>query len=65
MNSIYQSRLVSVAEGMLPADVLVTSPILNDGEGGAYQGGGGGGGGFSEFGGIDPNMDPELALVRS
>ncbi len=31
---------------------------------GAGGGGGGGGGdGFADFGGVDPNMDPELAMA--
>eukprot|EP00584_Thalassiosira_punctigera_P023789 CAMPEP_0172552682 /NCGR_PEP_ID=MMETSP1067-20121228/46864_1 /TAXON_ID=265564 ORGANISM="Thalassiosira punctigera, Strain Tpunct2005C2" /NCGR_SAMPLE_ID=MMETSP1067 /ASSEMBLY_ACC=CAM_ASM_000444 /LENGTH=369 /DNA_ID=CAMNT_0013340725 /DNA_START=82 /DNA_END=1188 /DNA_ORIENTATION=- len=66
-------HLVTIPAGVLPSDVLVTSPILRgDGGGGggaAAAGGvgaGGGGGasdGFAEFGGVDPNMDPELAMA--
>jgi 26S proteasome regulatory subunit N10 len=68
-------HLVTIPSGVLPSDVLANSPIL--GAGGAYAGqaavamasgaaGGGeagGGGGFADFGGIDPNMDPELAMA--
>ncbi|KAL7527180.1 hypothetical protein ACHAXR_003719, partial [Thalassiosira sp. AJA248-18] len=68
-------HLVTIPAGVLPSDVLVTSPILRGdgggggggGMGGAAPGGGGGGGGggdgFAEFGGVDPNMDPELAMA--
>jgi len=66
-------RLVTIPAGVLPSDVLVTSPILRmDGGGGGMMrggdvggvgGGGGGAGGFAEYGGVDPNMDPELAMA--
>lgn len=65
-------HLVTVPEGTLPSDVLASSPVLAGegayGYGGGAGGGGGaaeagGGGGFAEFGGIDPNMDPELAMA--
>jgi len=60
-------HLVTIPAGVLPSDVLISSPILaGDGGasmgGGAASGGGGGGDGFAEFG-VDPNMDPELAMV--
>ncbi|KAL7524814.1 hypothetical protein ACHAWF_001098, partial [Thalassiosira exigua] len=66
-------HLVTIPAGVLPSDVLVTSPVLR-GDGavpaaGAGAGAGGGGGGegggdgFAEYGGIDPNMDPELAMA--
>ena len=54
-------------------DVLIASPIINEGmEGGdaamAGVGAGAGAGGagasqFADFGGIDPNLDPELAMA--
>jgi 26S proteasome regulatory subunit N10 len=64
-------HLVTIPAGVLPSDVLVASPILRgDGGGGmggvdmgGSGGGGGGGGGFADFGGVDPNMDPELAMA--
>ncbi|KAL3809809.1 hypothetical protein ACHAXA_002379, partial [Cyclostephanos tholiformis] len=67
-------HLVTIPVGVLPSDVLVASPILRgDGGGGMGMGGGGmggmagagsgGGGGFAEFGGVDPSMDPELAMA--
>jgi 26S proteasome regulatory subunit N10 len=64
-------HLVTIPAGVLPSDVLVSSPILrgDGGGGGANVGGaggtgaGGGGDAFAEYGGIDPNMDPELAMA--
>mmetsp|Transcript_24058 Transcript_24058/g.27408 ORF Transcript_24058/g.27408 Transcript_24058/m.27408 type:complete len:426 (+) Transcript_24058:180-1457(+) len=78
-------HLVTIPAGVLPSDVLASSPIVHgpgaggggggggaaaagfaDTGGGAAAGGGGGGGGdtgFAEFGGVDPNMDPELAMA--
>ena len=59
-------HLVTIPAGVLPSDVLVSSPIVHGGSGGsafaasatavAVAGGGGDmGGGFGDFGGIDPN----------
>ncbi len=70
-------NLVTIPAGVLPSDVLASSPIVHGGAGGsafaasaaagaAAAGGdvgGGGGGDFGDFGGIDPNMDPELAMA--
>jgi len=71
-------HLVTIPPGILPSDVLVGSPIVNGGgaatggggadfppAGAAATTGGGGGGGdeFAEFGGVNPNMDPELAMA--
>uniref|UniRef100_A0A7S4WCF7 VWFA domain-containing protein n=1 Tax=Ditylum brightwellii TaxID=49249 RepID=A0A7S4WCF7_9STRA len=67
-------HLVTIPPGVLPSDVLVGSPIVHGGGGGGAvsspggMGGGGGGGGdmsgaFAEYGGVDPNMDPELAMA--
>jgi len=54
-----------VPPGVLPADAIVSSPIMH-GEGGAGMGvgggGGGGGGGIDDLG-FDPSMDPELAMA--
>jgi 26S proteasome regulatory subunit N10 len=70
-------HLVTIPAGVLPSDVLASSPILNagagyasaggdfgsgGGEGGAAAPAAGAGGGFSDFG-VDPNMDPELAMA--
>jgi 26S proteasome regulatory subunit N10 len=62
-------HLVCIPAGVLPSDVLASSPILAA-SGGAFAAaaaaGGFGGdninGGF-DFGGVDPNMDPELAMA--
>ena len=66
------SNLVTIPAGCTPSDVLISSPIVNEG-----MGGGGGdfptgdfggqaappaGGAGSDFG-VDPNMDPELAMA--
>eukprot|EP00551_Chaetoceros_affinis_P002825 CAMPEP_0203633328 /NCGR_PEP_ID=MMETSP0088-20131115/446_1 /ASSEMBLY_ACC=CAM_ASM_001087 /TAXON_ID=426623 /ORGANISM="Chaetoceros affinis, Strain CCMP159" /LENGTH=446 /DNA_ID=CAMNT_0050486607 /DNA_START=128 /DNA_END=1468 /DNA_ORIENTATION=+ len=63
-------HLVTIPTGVLPSDVLVGSPIIHGGSGGggvagdAMAGGVSGGmDGFAEFGGVDPNMDPELAMA--
>ena len=66
-------HLVTIPPGVLPSDILVSSPIVHGGETGGDMnmgaGDAGGGanvanvGGFAEFGGVDPNMDPELAMA--
>lgn len=65
-------NLVTILAGVLPSDVLASSPIVHGGAGGsafaasAAAGAGdvgGGGDAFADFGGIDPNMDPELAMA--
>ncbi|PWN21128.1 hypothetical protein BCV69DRAFT_308075 [Microstroma glucosiphilum] len=62
-NSGENSHLVTVAAGTaLLSDVLISSPILQDGgETGAGPSAGHGGQSF-EFG-VDPGMDPELAMA--
>jgi 26S proteasome regulatory subunit N10 len=67
-------HLVTIPSGVLPSDVLASSPIVHGGSGGsafaasaaasAATGNVGGGdpGGFGDFG-VDPNMDPELAMA--
>jgi 26S proteasome regulatory subunit N10 len=67
-------HLVTIPAGVLPSDVLASSPVVHGAGGSGVAGGGGGGsggaaggdagfGGFAEFGGVDPNMDPELAMA--
>jgi len=66
-------HLVTIPAGVLPSDVLASSPIVHGGSGGsafaasaaaaAATGGGDMEGGFADFGGVDPNMDPELAMA--
>ena len=58
-----------VPPGVLPSDAVINSPIiLGDAPPGSMGGsaaasGGGGGGMFEEYGGIDPSLDPELAMA--
>jgi len=60
-------HLVTIPTGVLPSDVLIGSPIVHGGGGGGGGAGaamaGGGADGFADYGGVDPNMDPELAMV--
>lgn len=74
-------NLVTIPPGVLPSDILASSPIIHGGSvgsafaasaaaaaaGGDFGGEGGGSSGganpFAEFGGVDPNMDPELAMA--
>jgi len=60
-------HLVTIPAGVLPSDVLITSPIFRGDAApmGGDMGGSGGRGGdaFAEYGGVDPNMDPELAMA--
>jgi hypothetical protein len=73
VNSSESCHLLTVPPGPHHlADLIVTSPIVvGDGSEGAASSSGAaavavaraGGGAFAEFGGVDPNMDPELALA--
>jgi 26S proteasome regulatory subunit N10 len=57
-------HLVTIPPGVLPSDVLVNSPIFHGGAADATSSAvDAGAGAFAEFGGIDPNMDPELAMA--
>jgi 26S proteasome regulatory subunit N10 len=63
-------HLVTIPAGVLPSDVLASSPVVHgSGSGGGFAasaaGGAAGGdfGAFGDFGGVDPNMDPELAMA--
>jgi 26S proteasome regulatory subunit N10 len=60
-------HLVTIPAGVLPSDVLASSPVLAS-SGGAFAAAAAGGFGgddaaFADFGGVDPNMDPELAMA--
>jgi 26S proteasome regulatory subunit N10 len=62
VNSSDNSHLVNIPPGPhVLSDLLISSPIISGEEGGAAFGGALGGQGY-EFG-VDPNLDPELALV--
>ena len=78
VNSNDNSHLVVVPPGVLPSDALISSPVFQQGGGGggddgglaaamaaSVAGGTGGGGGdpFADYGGIDPSLDPELAMA--
>jgi len=71
-------HLVTIPAGVLPSDVLASSPIVHGGSGGSAfaasaaagaggdfgaAGASGAGNNFADFGGVDPNMDPELAMA--
>ncbi|OEU21728.1 hypothetical protein FRACYDRAFT_178897 [Fragilariopsis cylindrus CCMP1102] len=63
-------HLVTIPAGVLPSDVLASSPIVHGGSGGsafaASAAAGAVTGGdfdFGDYGGVDPNMDPELAMA--
>ncbi len=59
------SHLLSVPAGpQLLSDIILSSPVLQEegGDSGAGPSGSGGGGNSFEFG-VDPSMDPELAMV--
>lgn len=76
VNSSNNSNLITIPAGVMPSDVLISSPVIQQDMGGAGGGGGdfaapgapasGGGGGDAggqDFGGVDPNLDPELAMA--
>lgn len=68
VNSNENSNLLTVPPGPhILSDIIISSPILQDGEGGGAgmamaMGGGEGGGGDFEFG-VDPRYDPDLAMA--
>ncbi len=74
-NSSENSHFVDIPLGVaMITDVLIASPIINPDDNGGIAGGnaagaaGVGGGAaqvsqFSEYGGVDPNLDPELAMA--
>jgi 26S proteasome regulatory subunit N10 len=76
-NSSENSHFLDVPLGVaMITDVLIASPIINESEnaGAANVGGGGAGAAvgsgpgaqasqFQEYGGVDPNLDPELAMA--
>jgi hypothetical protein len=58
------SHLVYVPPGLSPTDVILSSPIMQDSPHlGGFGGGTTGGGAADDFGGIDPSLDPDLALA--
>jgi len=67
VNSNENSHLVTVPPGPhILSDILISSPIISgDNEGGSSTIGGvsSGTNDFGSFGGVDPNLEPELALA--
>jgi len=66
VNSNENSHLVTVPPGPhILSDILISSPIISgDSEGGSTIGGvSTGTNDFGSFGGVDPNLEPELALA--
>lgn len=69
VNKSDNSHLVMVPPGGYLSDALRNSPIMSFGMESGFSGdmggaeAGGGGGAFEEYGGIDPSVDPELAMV--
>ena len=68
VNSDDNSHLVTVPPGPhVLSDILITSPIVQDGDGGGGggmpTGGGGDGGGLDGFPGVNADLDPELAYA--
>ncbi|CCI40499.1 hypothetical protein ABG067_000737 [Albugo candida] len=62
-NSNNNSHLVHIPIGMMPSDVLVSSPVIRGEDAATNVVGGAAGETFAEYGGVDPSMDPELALA--
>jgi len=64
VNNNDNSHLVTVPPGPhILSDILISSPVITGEEGGAPGAIGGGGGDFGAYGGVDPNLEPELALA--
>lgn len=68
INSSENSHLATIPPGPhLLSDLLITTPILNEGAGMSGGEGGSGGDGAGQLGGfefgVDPSLDPELALA--
>lgn len=63
-------HLVTIPAGTLPSDILIGSPVIHGehpvgamGNMVSSSAGTGGGNDFAEYGGVDPNLDPELAMA--
>lgn len=68
-NSNDNSHLITVPVGVSPGNALMSSPLMHaagmamGADAAAGGAGGGGGGNFDMYGGIDPELDPELAMA--
>lgn len=59
-------HMVTIPPGVLPSDVLASSPIVGSRGAFAAQAAAAtmaGNNNFADYGGVDPNMDPELAMA--
>jgi 26S proteasome regulatory subunit N10 len=65
VNSNDNSHLVTIPPGPhILSDILISSPIIAGEEGGSSMGGSSAGANdFGPYGGVDPNLEPELALA--
>ena len=67
VNKDDNSRMITVPAGTHPSDVVRQSAIISTTGGSGSVGGGGGasagGANFAEYGGVDPSLDPELAMA--
>lgn len=74
VNNSNNSHLVTVPAGCVPSDILITSPVVNEAAaagdmggptdmGGVAPAGADGAAAAGDFGGVDPSMDPELAMA--
>lgn len=68
VSSNENSHLINVPPGVAPADALLSSPLMQDSPYAGMASAGaaaapGGSANFDEFGGIDPSLDPELAMA--
>eukprot|EP01138_Halocafeteria_seosinensis_P004939 gb/GECG01005051.1/.p1 GENE.gb/GECG01005051.1/~~gb/GECG01005051.1/.p1 ORF type:complete len:426 (+),score=86.58 gb/GECG01005051.1/:1-1278(+) len=61
VNNNENSHIVNVPAGVNPSDSLLSSPIISAGGGAAGAGQEQGQQDLSAYGGVDPNVDPELA----
>lgn len=61
------SHLIVVPPGVAPSDALISSPIFQGDDGGLAQAMAASTGGdanpFAEYGGVNPDLDPELAMA--
>ena len=67
-NAEENSHLINVPPGVLPSDAIMSTPILmmqhNFGGGRSdVDGFSGGDNNFEEFGGVDPSLDPDVAMA--
>ncbi len=58
------SHFLRLTAGVSAVDAVLSSPLVHMGHTfGSGTTGGGAGSGFEDYGGIDPSLDPELAMA--